>query len=335
MRIFPNALLSWLMLTLLLLFPATMLAQEPVHEVRIYSIATMHPIRWDNPSILYKTAKQCFYKTATLKDNYLLGHMIVCLKSPLLPQQRYVAMTASNKKRQVELILKDRIGLAILGATLEGELESEEHILHMLQVYNQRRKVAFLSFMVSESAMVRILDFVGQYSRKTPGEAQPSRYYGGYYWPLYENEGAGCSAFALGLLAAASLLPAESGEWLKDVNVPMTLIGGEYRANKRIPFGRIRRSKTWYVGEGQSNVDFVNVQTYDPTALFEWILKRRSMKDTIFVPAERDGMPGLTVDYTNRPVAVENPFFKKRTEPNLFLDIYRKKLLEDASKPTP
>jgi hypothetical protein len=320
------------MLVLLLLIPATMLAQKPLHEIRIYSIASMHPIRWDNPSTLYKTAKHCFYKTATLKDNYLLGHMIVCLNSPLLPQKRYLAMTAANKRKQVELILKDKIGLAILGATLEGELESEAHMQHMVQVYTQRHKVAYLSFLVSESAMVRILDFVEQFSRKIPGEIQPSRYYGGFYWPLYENEGAGCSAFALGMLAAASLLPAEASEWLKNVKVPMTLIGGEYRANKRIPFGRIRRSKTWYEGEGLPNVDFVNVQTYDPTALFDWILKRRSMSDTIFIPSEQDGLPGLTVDCTNRSVPAENPFFKKRPEPNLFLDVYRKKLLQDTSK---
>lgn len=339
MKTKPASLLTKLMLVLCLIAPVfaplSVVSQEQIHEVRIYAFPTMHPILWDNPATLYKTAKHCFYKTLSLKDNYLLGHMVVCLNSPLLPQKRFLAMTSANKKQRVDLILKDKIGLAILGATLEGKLESEEHILHMLQVYKERKKLAYISFKVSEAALLRILDFVEQFSRRYAGEPVPSSYYGGFYWPLYENEGAGCSAFALGVLAAADLLPAESDAWLKNVNIPMTLIGGDYRENKRISFGRIKRSKTWFEGNGLSNIDFVNVQTYDPNALFDWILKTRSMKDTIFVATESEGAPGLTVDDTSKPLPSEKPYFKKRTEPNLFLDVYRKKLMQDASQPTP
>lgn len=332
-----NKAYSTLLLVLVLLSfgTASTIAQEPNHEVRLYTIPSMYPIRWDSPAILYKSAKHCFYKTISLKDNYLLGHMVVCLNTPLLPQKRYLAMTAANKMQRVDLILKERIGLAILGATLEGELEKEEHIKHMLDVYTIRKKLAYISFKVSESTMLRILDFVQQFSRCNSGEPTPSNYYGGFYWPLYENEGAGCSAFALGVLAAASILPAESDAWLKNVNIPISLIGGEYRENDRIPFGRIKRTKSWYDGSGLPNIDFVKVQTYDPNALFDWILKRRLTNDTIFVAAESDGAPGLTVDDTFKLLPSEKPYFKKRMESNLFLDVYRKKLKQEASQPTP
>jgi hypothetical protein len=324
---------KWILL--LLVFTSALRAQEAVHEITLYTFSTMRPILWDNPSTLYKTAKSCFYKTLSLKDNYLLGHMVVHLSTPLLPQDTFVAMTAGNKMQRVNLILKDKIGLAILGATLEGKLESAAHIRQMMQIYAERRKIGFITFKVSKASMSRMLDFLAQFSRQEPGQLQPSKYYGGFYWPLYQDEGAGCSAFALGLLAAGSVLPDQAREWLKDVNIPMTLIGGEYRRNKRIPFARIKRTKSWYVGEGMPNIDFVNVKTYDPSVLLDWILQKRLTKDAIFVPVERVGMPGLMVDCTAQSLPETKPYFVERKEPNLFLDIYRKKLKQDASQPTP
>lgn len=335
MKMNPVSILYRVILAVLLLLPASLSAKEPVHEVRVYTFPTMYPISWDNPAILYKTAKRCFYKTATLKDNYLLGHMVVCLNSPLLPHERYLTMTAANKMQRVDLILKEKIGMAILGATLEGKLESEEHIRHMLQVYTKRHKTAFISFLVSEAAIKRVLDFVEQFSRVLPGQVQPTKYYGGFYWPLYEDEGAGCSGFALGVLAAASILPVEAEQWLKSVNIPMPLIGGEYQSNKRIPFGRILRTKTWYEGTGKPNVDYVNVQTYDPSMMFDWILQQRLRNDSAFVPVLLDDVPGLLVDCTTKPLPEEKPYFVKRQAPNLFLDIYHKKIKQDVTQPTP
>ncbi len=310
-------------------------AQQVVHEVTLFAIPTMYPICWDNPSTLYKTAKHCFYKTISLKNNHLLGHMNICLNTPLLQGKKYLGMTAANKKQRVDLILKEKIGLAILGATLEGEIESESHIKDMLQVYSERKKLGFITFKVTEAAMNRMLDFIAQFTRCIPGEAQPSRYYGGFYWPLYEDEGAGCSAFALAVLAASDLLPSETPLWLKEVNIPMQLIGGAYNHDKHIPFGRIRKAKTWYQGEGEPNVDFVHVKTYDPSILYAWILDKRLQKDSVYNAVEVDGVPGLLVDCTSRVLPLEKPYFKKRAESNLFLDIYRQKLVQDATKPTP
>lgn len=322
-------------LFLLLTCVGSLQAQQAVHEVTLYVIPTMYPISWDNPSTLFKTAKHCFYKTISLNNNHLLGHMNICLNTPLLQGKKYLGMTSANKRQRVDLILKEKIGLAILGATLEGEIESEAHILTMLQVYTDRKKLGFVTFRVTEAAMARMLDFVSSFTRNVPGEAQPSRYYGGYYWPLYEEEGAGCSAFALAVLAAADLLPAEATLWLKDVNIPMGLIGGEYNHDKHIPFGRIRKAKTWFQGEGKPNVDFVNVKTYDPSILYDWILDKRLQNDSVYHAVEQDGVPGLMVDCTSRVLPLEKPYYKKREESNLFLDIYRQKLVQDATKPTP
>lgn len=314
---------------LLILFvgPATLQAQQTdTHELTLYAFPTMQPFNWESPSTLFKTAKHCFFKTLSLKDNYLLGHMCIGIKSPLLPRDTLIAMTSANKKQRVDLILKDKIGLAIMGATLEGMLESEDHLIHMIQVYGERKKLAFITFRVSESAMRRMLDFITEFSRKTPNEVQPSKYYGGVYWPLNEDEGAGCSAFALGVLASANLLPAEASRWLKDVNIPMSLIGGEYNQNKRISFARIKKVHSWYQGNGSPNVDYVNVQTYDPSDLFDWIGKTRLLNDSIYKAVEMNGVPGLIVNCTSWVLPADKPYFVKRMVSNLFMDVYRQKI---------
>ena len=336
MRIFLYRHLSKTCFFLLLVCSVSLNAQQTgKYEVTLYAFPSMQPFDWESPSTLFKTAKDCFYKTMSLKDNYLLGHMAISLNSPLLPQKDYFAMTSAHKMQRVNLILKDKIGLAILGATLEGHVESEGHMLHMLQVYAERKKLAYITFSVTQAAMNRILDFITKFTRNNPDGVQQSMHYGGAYWPLYQDEGAGCSAFALGVLASASLLPAEASVWLRNVDIPMQLVGGEYNLNKRIPFRRILKSKTWYQGEGKPNVDFVNVQTYDPSVLFDWILEMRSRKDFIYIAENLNGVPGLRVDCTSRSLPAEKPYFVKRSEPNLFIDLYRKKLLQHASIPTP
>jgi len=336
MRNFINVHVVRMGLFLLLASSVSLNAQQTArHEVTLYAFPTMLSIDWESPSTLYRTAKHCFYKTMSLKDNYLLGHIAVSLSTPLLPQKKLLAMTAANKMQRVNLILKEKIGLAILGATLDGKIESEDHLNQMINVYTGRNKLAYMTFCVSEAAMNRMLDFISKFTRNNSDDVQPSLYYGGVYWPLYENEGAGCSAFALGILASANLLPPEASNWLKDVNVPMQLIGGEYNHNIQIPFNRIRKAKKWYEGDGQPNVDYVNVQTYDPSTLFNWILDMRTRNNSTYVAQDMNGVPGLIVDCTSKVLPEEKPYFVKRGSPNLFMDIYRQKHLQHAAQPTP
>ena len=115
----------------------------------------------------------------------------------------------------------------------------------------------------------------------------------------------------------------------------MQLIGGEYNHNIQIPFNRIRKAKKWYEGDGQPNVDYVNVQTYDPSTLFNWILDMRTRNNSTYVAQDMNGVPGLIVDCTSKVLPEEKPYFVKRGSPNLFMDIYRQKHLQHAAQPTP
>jgi hypothetical protein len=298
---------------------------DSVHEVTVFVMPTLLPINWESPAILLRTAKTCFYKTLSVPDNYLLGHIALCLNTPLLPSNRLLAMTAANKPEEIDLILKQKIGLAILGATLQGKIESDENLRRMIQVYRKREKLAFIRFRVGEAAMKQMLDFIQAFSRYDSGEHHPSEYYGGAFWPLYTDEGAGCSGFALGVLASAGLLPSEADQWMIRKNIPMELIGGEYNHHKKVSFRKISKTTTWYDGNGVPNVDFVYVQTYEPSILYDWILDKRSHPDSSYLPCEEEGTPGLLVDMTDSPIPSASSLFSERPQPNLFIDIYRKK----------
>lgn len=339
MRTFWNDFNVLLFLVLLLVLSGSLHAKvkedTPVHEVTLFAFPSMYPLDWQTPATLYKTATSCFYKTMSLEDNYLIGHMALRIQTPLLRQTQYIAMSSANKWERIDLILKDKIGLAILGATLQGKIESEEHVIHMLKVYAERKKLAYITFKVSEKSMNRMLDFIHQFTSADTSGHRPSAYYGGAYWPLYHQEGAGCSAFALAVLASAGLMPVQAESWLMNKNIPMNLIGGLYNKNKRIPFGRIKKTHAWHDGSATPNVDFVNVQTYEPSVLFQWILDKRYQNDSIFHSVEMEDVPGLAVDLTSAELPTEKPYFTRRPEPNLFLDIYQQILLKNAPKPTP
>lgn len=328
----PLFLLVFFLLFQFVILNAKSTEDATVHEVTLYAFPSMYPLDWQTPATLYKTATTCFYKTMSLENNYLIGHMALRLQTPLLPQARLIAMSSANKRERIDLILKDKIGLAILGATLKGNLEKEEHLVHMLNVYAERKKLAYITFKVSEKAMKRMLEFIHRFDSIDSTGHRSSAYYGGAYWPLYEKEGAGCSAFALAVLASAGLMPVEADKWLMNKNIPMNLIGGPYNNNKKIPFGRIKKADKWHDQPGTPNVDYVNVQTYEPSVLFQWILDKRHQNDTLYQSAEMESIPGLTVDLTMAVPPSDDAYFTKRPEPNLFLEVYQQIRLKNATK---
>ena len=64
----------------------TSATNDSTSELTIYTMPTLHPLDWSSPASLYKSMKNCYLKTITQSDNYLLGHVAIMLKSPLLPK---------------------------------------------------------------------------------------------------------------------------------------------------------------------------------------------------------------------------------------------------------
>lgn len=302
------------------------------HEITLYVMPTLHPLNWESPAALYKSMNDCYLKTIGIDDNYLLGHMAVQIKTPLLSQPKYIAQRSGTLKEKLDLVFKQKVGFGIIGATMQGRIETDAEVLHKLKVYQKRNKLAMLRYRISEKAMKRILAFVEKYSSKVNGKYSPSEFYGGAFWPRYYNEGSGCTAFGISLLELINLSPDKPEEWRENVKIPIELIGGEYNNGKKVRNKTIKKAKEWYKGTGKMNVDYVKYVVYDPSVMFDWIRNKRQNQQTEFKPFDDEGVPGLYVDGRNVSFDENAPLFVPREEPNLFIDRY---YVKTGMTPTP
>lgn len=299
--------------------------QQELHEITLYAMPTLYPLDWSSPASLYNSMKECFLKTRKIKDNYLLGHLAVKINSTLLNAPMLFAMSAANKWERINLVLKEKIGFGIMGYPLEGRLETEQELNRKLAIYAKREKLAFITYRINDAAAKRMISFMKEISSMKEDNKAACNYYGGAFWPRYENEGSGCSAMGMALLDVANLLPSEADDWLVKVNIPMNIIGGELNGNKKIKNSNIRKTKTWFEGEGVPNVDYVYYQIYEPSIMFDWIIKHRENNNQGYISIDKEGIPGLFVDYSEIQVRDNEPLFAKRTRPNKFIDQYFQK----------
>lgn len=299
--------------------------KQELHEITLYAMPTLHPLDWSSPASLYNSMKDCFLKTRKIKDNYLLGHLAVKINSTLLETPMLFAMTAANKWERINLVLKEKIGFGIMGYPLEGRFETEQELNKKLAIYSKREKLAFITYRISETAAKRMIGLVNEMTILREDKKAACNYYGGAFWPRYENEGSGCSAMGMALLDVANLLPSEADEWLVKVNIPMTIIGGEMNGNKKIKNSNIRKTQTWFEGEGVPNVDYVYYQIYEPSIMFDWIMKQREQQKQGFRSLEKEGVPGLYVDYLDKPVNNDEPLIVKRGRADKFIEHYYNK----------
>lgn len=298
-----------------------------VHEITVFAMPTMLPLDWSSPSSLYKSMLQVYLKTIGLKDNYLLGHVAVRLRSPLLERPLYTAQSSKKWQERIDLVLKQRVGFGILGAALAGRIEPPEEIQHKLSVYRDRNKLAFITFRVNKTAMSRMLQFYHAYQEKITPEFAASDFYGGAFWPRYHNEGAGCAAFAFSLLDLANIIPEEASIWRIDVKIPMNIVGGEFNNGKKIKNRTIKRTTSWYIGNGIKNTDYAEYYVWDPAYIYEWVLQQHhGPADPDYQLVHDEGVPGLYKDARNAHIDPNEPIFMQRPDTNLFIDHYYKKL---------
>lgn len=294
-----------------------------VHEITLYAMPTMYPLDWSSPSSLYKTMLQVYLKTISLKDNYLLGHVAVRLKSPMLERPLYTAQSSKGWQERIDLVLNQRVGFGILGAALAGRIEPSSEIQHKLSVYRERNKLAYITFRVNKAAMSRMLKFYHAYQEKFTPEYAASDFYGGAFWPRYHNEGAGCATFAFSMLDLGNLIPDEAQEWKIDLKIPMNIIGGEFNKGKKVKNRTIKRTKSWYKGPGIKNIDYAEYFVWDPAYIYEWVLRQHHQPGHSHYRLDREeGVPGLYKDARNVKVNLNEPIFIQRPDTNLFINHY-------------
>lgn len=295
---------------------------DSLHELLIYVIPSRVAYDWSSPRSLHRSYVKNIKRSLLSKQNYLLGHAFVEFRSPLLPGRLLTGMRSASKKESRDYVLKDHYGLAILGAGLDGRLETGSELLEVRKDFARRDRLAFIRLLVSEEAAARLLAFFESYISRYESPAEGGVPYGGAFWPRYEDEGAGCSAFAVSFLDVAGLLRDFFDEWVIRINIPMSLIGGPYNDGNEVKIKDVRKGKKWADPDSLAPGEYVRFEIYDPSVMYQWIMDVRQgrVREDGFEAADNyePEAPGLFFDARNVPVPMGEPLTGTREDPSIF-----------------
>ena len=293
------------------------------HELNIYVIPSLHELNWDSPSQLYQGYKKGALAKIFKRESYILGHLFIEFTTPLKPEPVYAGMASLSSREQRELVLRQHIGLGILGAGVQGYLESPEQLTRKLRINTGRETIAAITYRLNETAALRILQFIEEFDRTNDQGHRPARHYGGAFWPLYCHEGAGCSAFGLAMLDLAGLRNEETESWKVDVNIPMKLVGGDINPGNKVTLKDLRSAKNWHNQTGTPNIDYIPFWIYDPTYIYQWIREQlslsRKQSSPSYVDASAPYLPRLFYDARHIVVDKDKPIFTDREDNNIFI----------------
>jgi len=307
------------------------------NELTIYAIPSPVEFDWSSPSSLYQSYKKGYLASFLKANSYILGHVFVKLTTPLIPEPVYAGMASASRKEQKEKVLKEKVGMGILGIGLEGRMETATDLEGKIKKYARKGSLAAITYRLNTEATKRILEFIEEFSSINERGHIPNMHYGGAFWPLYENEGAGCSAFGMAMLELAGILNDEMEAWKVEVNIPMNLIGGEINPGNRVSLKEIKRARQWHNGSGTLNINYLTQWIYDPSVIYNWVLDQISDTSSSslikYVDASTHQYPRLFANVTHFEIDNTRPIFTHRDNDNIFIKHFLKThgLFEDHS----
>lgn len=287
------------------------------NELTVFVIPSPVPFDWSSPASLSNSFFKGYISRLLVKEQYLLGHLFVQLTTPMLNEPIYAGMRSVSTREKRERIFKDRTGLGILGIGLQGRLESGEELLNKIPIYKRRQELASITFRLNEEATRLIIDFIHKFDQPSREGIRPSDHYGGAFWPLFRNEGAGCTAFGLAMLELAGICDIIRADWKISVNIPSNLIGGELNPDNQVRIRDIRATDQW-AGEDYPE-DSVPFQIYDPNLMFRWIREQVASPRPPYVNASIGDMPALFADFREVEPKLKNFQFGERLKENVFI----------------
>lgn len=293
------------------------------HEITIYVIPSPVELDWHSPATLYQTYRKSLFSAVLTGNPYSLGHLFIKLTSPLLEEPLFAGMSSVSRKDQKNWVFKEKAGLGVLGVGIRGKMENGDKLNQIKKTYIRKNRLAAITYRINGVAIERVLRFIEEFNKKDARGHLPSGHYGGTFWPLYKNEGAGCTAFGIAILELAGIKQSEINYWKHDVNIPMDLIGGELNPGNMVKVRDIKNTENWHNGTGIPNIDFVQYSIYDPSLIFNWIFEKLSDNkintSLEYYDATTNTTPRLFSDVTGLEIDIESPIFRPRFDKNLFI----------------
>jgi hypothetical protein len=300
-----------------------------LNELTIFVIPSKVKFDWSSPNSLFRSYFKNYKKSLFKRKSYTLGHVFVELCTPLYSGRIFAGMRAASGKEMKSMVLKDHYGYSILGADMEGRLETADELVPQIEKYSRKGQLAFMTFFISDEATKRLLQFFQSFKVGADSNSSHEPRYGGAFWPRYKGEGSGCSAFAVSFLDLAGLLREEFDEWWVNINIPMDLIGGPYNNNHEVRFSDIKSYKSWAESSDTIAGRYEPFGIYDPTLIYEWIQEKweeqNSRNDLPFTPLLLNQAKGIMIDSRNQLLPDEESIFMERENHSIFIDYYHQK----------
>lgn len=299
-----------------------------VHELTIYVVPSLYKLDWSSPSSLLETSFKSYSIAVFRKNAYSIGHLFIELSTPLLDSVLLTSIRSTSGAQTRKLVLNERIGLGILGADLHGRMETRKELLQKISHFSASKKLAFIKFRLNKKSTERVIEYIRKFTSRSNNGHAPYDFYGGAFWPGFENEGAGCTSFGLFAMQAAGL-SINYPDWMVSINIPMALVGGEYNNHSKVSRREIHRTHKWHNGSGVENVDYIPLSIYDPSLIYNWIIARTDKKDEFVpyiikdFPGVRRSIKGLYMDARSVTVPENEPLFRQRSKSSLFIDVFK------------
>lgn len=299
------------------------------YELTVYVIPPSVKYDWSSPHSLYHSFIRNYTRNLMNKHRYVLGHAFVELESQSSGERILTGMRSVDREEQKQKVFDERYGLAILGTDLRGKLDHPEELEDKMERYTRKGDMAFIRFIISEPAYNRMVWFYESYKARLDSLGDTCQCYSGAFWPRYYGEGSGCSAFVLSMMQLGGLLPEEFGQWRVEINIPKDLMGGPYNEGYEVRFKDINHRMNWGREPEKPGVDYEPFWIYDPTLIYEWVLKEyeqpSQLENMTVTPVNIGKAKGIEMDARNVPVP-DDEIFKHRSEKSIFIDNYNNEL---------
>lgn len=290
------------------------------HELTIFVINTPSPLNWESPAMLYHTVKKAYLKTIIHPLQRPFGHMAFCFQSTLLERPLWMGIIQKKERKKYHLNLIQKLGLGVLAYPFHAKLEDKSILESSLRYNVKKNHVRVISFRLNDESAHRMLDFLTAFVSENSLGYISGDFYGGVFWPLYEGEGAGCSALCMSVLEAGGIKIDDQEQWKIELNIPMELIGEDSSNNQVNILTKIKQADSWYEQSGTPNKDYVQFEIYAPHLVFQWINEQMKTAPKYMYHFDNEEIPGLLLDYRNIDIP-QDPVIplKQRNEYSFFL----------------
>lgn len=116
---------------------------DSIFELSIFVIPSHRPLDWTSPSSILRSTVNSFMEASFSRKLYSIGHLFIELNNPEgIPLIR-TSIASKEPSEQRAMVLKEKIGLAMLGAPVKGRMESMEELETKINRFAKKKENLF------------------------------------------------------------------------------------------------------------------------------------------------------------------------------------------------